>query len=145
MKSHSSGWENVLPGLLWSLVKMSRHITLEFFPWVYFCSLSSLSGWMMEKYSCAADIKLGRSYNEFGGHNQKKSDLNELEEWSGPSEMELFWDKLEILHIQIKCIKTDCTISAETAALKSRSWGFGVPQTEQANNVLVFWKRWIFG
>lgn len=41
--------------------------------------------------------------------------------------------------------KTDCTISAETAALKNRSWGFGVPQTEQANNVLVFWKRWIFG
>lgn len=62
---------------------MRKHFKLdstgEFFPWDYFCSLSSLSGWMMEKTSCAVDIKLGRSYNEPGGHNQKKSDLDELE------------------------------------------------------------------
>lgn len=99
----------------------------------------------MEKTSYAADTKLGRSCDEFGGHNQKKSNLEELEKWSGLNKMELFWDELEALPIEIECIKADCTISAETAVLKNRSWVFGVPQTEQGNNMLVFWKRWIFG
>jgi len=73
---------------------MRRHFKLDstgnFFPSVYFCSLPALSGWMTEKTSWAADIKQGRSYDEFGGHDQKKSDLDELEKLSGPSEMELF-------------------------------------------------------
>lgn len=149
MKSHWSGWKNVLTGLQSPLVKMRRHFKLdstgEFFPWDYFCSLCSLSWWMMEEISCAADTQLGRSYNETGGHNKKKSDLNELEEWSGPSETELFWEKLELLHIEIQCIKTDCTINAERAVQKNRNWGSGLLQTEQANNMLVFWERWIFG
>lgn len=72
-----------MAGVRWSPVKLGRHFALgstgEFFPWDYFCSLSSLSGWMMEKTSCAVDTKLGWSYNEFGGHNQKRSVLGELE------------------------------------------------------------------
>lgn len=99
----------------------------------------------MEETSCAADTQLGRSYNEIGGHNKKKTDLNELEEWSRPSEMEFFWEKLEVLHTEIKCIKTDCTINAEKAVQKNQSWGFHLLQTEQANNMLMFWERWIFG
>lgn len=100
----------------------------------------------MEETSCAADTQLGRSYNEIGGHKKKKkkTDLNELEEWSGPSEMELFWEKLEVLHVEIKCMKPDCTINAEEAVQKNQSWGFGLLQTEQANNMLMFWERWIF-
>lgn len=52
--------------------------------------------------------------------------------------MELFWDKLEVLHIEIKCVHTDCTKAGETAAHEKGSRHFGVPQSEQANNMLLF-------